>query len=317
MKRIWIIGLFFLGLEGLLFFKTYSATTSTPATTSSLQASALSPSHESEAQNAPSQSANALVYNIYPLAQADVHTLKISAQGLSRLTVAVASGVATLQNFAEQYGAIAVLNGGFFDPQNQKTTSYVTMQGQLAADPTQNDRLIHNPEIAPYMEKILNRSEFRQYRCGETIRYDITLHADPVPSDCQLVNAMGAGPRLLPDLTLEQEGFLVLDRGTVIRDSLSYQRPNARTAIGLFPNGDLLWVMVEQKPDAPDTSGLSLPALADFLKSMGVTKAMNLDGGGSSSLYFNDQTIYGDIDASGNPVERPVHSVLLIQALDQ
>jgi exopolysaccharide biosynthesis protein len=63
-------------------------------------------------------------------------------------------------------------------------------------------------------------------------------------------------------------------------------------------NGTLVWVMVAQKPNIAN-SGLTLEALADFMKTLGIEQAMNLDGGSSSALYYQGKTIYGKIDASG------------------
>lgn len=57
--------------------------------------------------------------------------------------------------------------------------------------------------------------------------------------------------------------------------------------MGITRDGSIVLVMVAQKPKNPTQSGMSLPlpALADFMKSLGAQKAMNLDGGSSSSLY--------------------------------
>ncbi|MBE9229866.1 phosphodiester glycosidase family protein [Phormidium sp. LEGE 05292] len=82
--------------------------------------------------------------------------------------------------------------------------------------------------------------------------------------------------------------------------------------MGITVDGSLLWVMVSQKPENPTTSGMSLPELAKFMKSLGVEKAMNLDGGSSSSFYYKGQAFYGKVDSKGNWVKRPVKSVLLV-----
>ncbi|YAG10259.1 hypothetical protein NSTC731_06648 [Nostoc sp. DSM 114167] len=70
--------------------------------------------------------------------------------------------------------------------------------------------------------------------------------------------------------------------------------------------------MVAQKPLA-SANGISLPALADLMKTLGADRAMNLDGGSSSSLYYNGKTFYGKVDLEGNSIKRPVKSVLLVQ----
>ncbi len=210
------------------------------------------------------------------------------------------------------HAAIAALNGGFFDPVNAKSISYLIQQGKLVADPKQNERLTGNPALAPYLSQIFNRTEFRRERCGSKDQYRIVLHRDPPQLNCQLVDALGGGPRLLPDITLEQEGFRATANGNVIRDAIGSDQPNARTAIGMTSNGTLVWVMVAQKSNIA-SSGLTLEALADFMKTLGIEQAMNLDGGSSSALYYQGKTIYGKIDDSGQPVQRPVKSVLLVR----
>jgi hypothetical protein len=116
-------------------------------------------------------------------------------------------------------------------------------------------------------------------------KYAITLHNEPMPEGCQLTDALGGGPRLLPEITAEAEGFFKQEGGQISRDPLGIQQANARTALGLTREGDLLWVMAAQKSRSSGVSGLSLPALAKFLKTLGVEEAINLDGGSSSSFY--------------------------------
>lgn len=303
MRLFWILILTFVGLEALLLYVTHA-----PSSTSQISA----PTAQSIDQPVVSP-APPIQYAVRSLPQATVHTLVIPAQSANRITPAVSEGVASLKDFAGAYGATAVINGGFFDPENQKSTSHVTLEGQLVADARQNERLTQNPNLAPYLSKIFNRSEFRQYLCGPAVRYDIVLHNDPTPADCKLVNAIGAGPRLLPDLNLQPESFLEMANGQVVRDPIDHDKLSPRSAIGLTSEGNVILVMAAQKPDAPDASGLTLQQLADFMKSLGVEKALNLDGGGSSALYYQGKTHYGKLDEQGNPIERPVKSVLVVK----
>lgn len=253
-----------------------------------------------------------LQYKTHTLAHSVVHILRIPAQSSYTVVPAISDSVDTLDHFAKEHRAIAVLNGGFFDPINQKSTSYVILQGQLAADPKLNERLVNNPDLSPYLNQIFNRTELRRYQCGSTIRYDITPHSAPLPANCQIIDALGGGPRLLPELTAQQEGFVDTVNGEVIRDPLGTNQPNARSAIALTQTGDLVWVMVAQKPEAPAHSGMAFTELITFLKALGAKQAMNLDGGSSSSFYYQGKTHYGKVDTKGYPVERPVKSVLLV-----
>lgn len=244
------------------------------------------------------------------LSQSIAHILLIPPNSRFLVTPALSQKVATVEEFAQKHRAVAILNAGFFDPANQKSTSYVILQGKLVADPKENDRLVNNPNLKPYLSQIFNRTEFRRYSCGQTVRYDIVLHGASQPAGCQLVDAIGAGPNLLPELTLAKEGFV--DNANK-RDALGSNQPNARTAVGITRDGSVILVMVAQKVSAPANSGVSLPALANLMKTLGANKAMNLDGGSSSSLYYNGKTFYGKVDLEGNPIKRPVKSVLLVQ----
>lgn len=259
-----------------------------------------------------SESPKDVQYKSYTLKSSVVHVLSIPANSKFSVTPALSPQLDTLENFAQKSKAIAVLNGGFFDPVNSKTTSYIFKSGKLVADPRLNERLINNPNLISYLDKILNRTEFRQYLCGD-VRYDIALHSQLPPKNCQLINAIGGGPRLLPQITSIQEGFLAVDNGRVIRDALGSNHPNARTAVGITSDNSIIWVMVAQKSQFPTQSGMSLLALAEFMKTLGVEQAINLDGGSSSALYYRGKSFYGKVDAKGNSVRRKIKSVLLVQ----
>lgn len=257
-----------------------------------------------------------ILYRTHSLPQATVYSLQIPVHGF-QVVPALATGVDEVDTFARQQGAIAVINAGFFDPINQKTTSPVTLHGKLAADPRLNDRLMTNPALRPYLDRILNRSEFRRYRCQGTLQYAIARHRDSVPANCQLMDAVGGGPQLLPDNTAVQEGFVDSVDGVVVRDGIGSSQPNARSAVGITADGSILLVMVAQKSGVPAPSGMSLADLAGFMQTLGAQQAMNLDGGTSSALYFQGKTLYGKLDDAENPVARPVKSVLLVQKSPQ
>ncbi|MBD2521150.1 phosphodiester glycosidase family protein [Nostoc sp. FACHB-133] len=290
MRKIKLLALILISLAMVLWFNLHSST----------------PSISTVASSPP----KSIRYFERTLPQGIAHILLIPANSKFLVTPAISQKVATVEEFAQKHRAVAILNAGFFDPANQKTTSYVVIQGKVVADPKENDRLVNNPNLKSYLGQIFNRTEFRRYSCGQNIRYDIALHSASQPVGCQLVDAIGAGPSLLPELTLEKEGFV---DNTNKRDALGSNQPNARTAVGITRDGSVVLVMVAQKLSAPANNGISLPALANFMKTLGADKAMNLDGGSSSSLYYNGKTFYGKVDLEGNSIKRPVKSVLLVQ----
>ncbi len=192
-----------------------------------------------------------LEYAVHSLKYSVAYTLKIPAKSRFEVVPALSETVETPEEAARKYGAIAAINGGFFDPSNQKSTSFVVLNGKLAADPRQNERLVNNPDLAPYLDKIFDRSEFRRYQCGSSFQYAIARHRDPPSQWLPVVRCIRGGPQLLPTATSEQEGFLAVANGEIIRDSLGSRQPNARSAVGITQDGSVIWVMVAQKQKHP------------------------------------------------------------------
>ena len=60
-----------------------------------------------------------------------------------------------------------------------------------------------------------------------------------------------------------------------------------------------------------ESEGLSLYEMAEVLKELGVKMAYNLDGGGSSSLYFNGEIINKPMN-KGKLGERKVSDIVYI-----
>ncbi len=292
MAKPWQIVLGCIGLGSLVFFSFHAFWHSAFADRSS----------------AITKSKPVISYTSRNLAHGIAHILSIPT-GQFRVSPALSTSTEPLESFVKRDGAIAAINGGFFDPENRQSTSFVVLNGQVIADPRQNDRLMRNPDLVPYLNKILNRSEFRSYQCGDTISYQIRQHQDPIPAGCRSLSALGGGPRLLPNRTDQAEGFVDRTKG---RDALGSDQPNARTAIGLTHDHTIIWVMVAQTPDVTN-SGASLSELAELMKSLGVETAINLDGGSSSALYYQGKTIYGKLDKAGNPIQRPVKSVFWVK----
>ena len=137
---------------------------------------------------------------------------------------------------------------------------------RLGGRPQAEQATDEQSQINPLLAENPQPDEFRRYRCGQTVCYDIAFHREASLTGCQLLDALGGGPRLLPELTEVEEGFVDFANSKIIRDPLGSKQPNARSAIGITRDGSVLVVMVAQKPEVPTTSGLSLPTLAAFMK---------------------------------------------------
>lgn len=85
---------------------------------------------------------------------------------------------------------------------------------------------------------------------------------------------------------------------------------NPRTAFGVIE--PLHYVFVVSDGRTEESVGLSLYELAQFMQSLGVTTAYNLDGGGSSTLYFNGEIINNPTSNGRTIKERSVSDIVYI-----
>ncbi|MBE2315233.1 phosphodiester glycosidase family protein [Solirubrobacter sp. CPCC 204708] len=120
---------------------------------------------------------------------------------------------------------------------------------------------------------------------------------------------VNGGPRLLPRITAEAEGFdWAEDPGFYYRFGL---RRNPRTFAGTTPSGDLLLVTVDGR--APGYSaGASFAEEAAILEALGAREGVNLDGGGSTTMTVGSSVVTRPSDAG--QVERPIADAIVLTA---
>lgn len=85
---------------------------------------------------------------------------------------------------------------------------------------------------------------------------------------------------------------------------------NPRTAIGIID--ELHYVFVVSDGRWEESRGLSLHQLALFMEGLGVQTAYNLDGGGSSTMYFNGRIVNRPTEDGKELLERTVSDVVYI-----
>lgn len=226
-----------------------------------------------------------------------VYLVKLNSCSLKgRIKPFVVSNLLTNQEVHLEQKSLLTVNAGFFDPKNQETISYVTIDNQLVADPSKNANLMQNPALKPYLNKILNRSEFRVLSCGGDEKFDISRHSDPVPQACYIKHSLQAGPQLLPSLLLEEEFFVLKKDGKIVSQSASSLRKYPRTAIAI--KGSDLYLII-----ATQSAPMSLEELSNFAKEQGMEKAMAFDGGGSTSIDYGDLHIVSDKNATARKLK--------------
>lgn len=144
----------------------------------------------------------------------------------------------------------------------------------------------------------------KNVRKGSLIRFSWRL--SPVESGQEqkwqrAYTILGGGPQLIKDGQIAipdaQEKFLpaFINEG------------HPRTAIAKLASGKLLLITIDGRQPG-ESIGMPLTTLADLLLELGAVDAMNLDGGGSTTMVVHNQVVNRPSDQT----ERPVSDAILV-----
>jgi hypothetical protein len=135
---------------------------------------------------------------------------------------------------------------------------------------------------------------------GDGVRVRVELLGEDGRSWNDVWQAVGGGPRLL------KGGQVVVGPGAegFRPDVLNGTAP--RSAVAVTAKGELLLVAVDGRQAA--SAGMTLTQLAEFLRSLGAVDAINLDGGGSTTLALRQVVVNSPSDGT----QRLVANALLL-----
>ena len=163
---------------------------------------------------------------------------------------------------AADNNAILAVNGDYY---GANSTGYVIRNGVVYRDTVREDS--SNGDLAIYKD-----GSFK-------IIYEDQISADQLVKD-GVVNLLAFGPALV------ENGEIAVGTNEEVGQAMA---SNPRTAIGIIDENHYIIVVSDGRTS--ESKGLSLYQMAEVMKSYGVKTAYNLDGGGSSTLYFNGQVI--------------------------
>ncbi|ANY70293.1 exopolysaccharide biosynthesis protein [Paenibacillus sp. BIHB 4019] len=145
---------------------------------------------------------------------------------------------------------------------------------------------------------LLNDGTIQTYDETETSSSDLLAEG--------VTNTLSFGPILI------QDGKITSDFSNVKIDTnfgnRSIQNANPRTAIGMIAPNHYVFVVVDGRKEGY-SRGMTLTELADVMAGLGATEAYNLDGGGSSTMYFMGRVVNNPL---GKNQERGVSDILYI-----
>lgn len=147
------------------------------------------------------------------------------------------------------------------------------------------------------------RAALRDLRAGDSVQITLAL-APFFPRE-----AVGGRPLLVRD------SAIVADVDTTGQPSFSTGR-NPRSAVGLARLGKRLILVAVDGRQKPYSDGMSLGELAKLMLSLGANEALNLDGGGSTTMVIADPKSAHRLRVVNRPSdkegERPVGDALAV-----
>ena len=184
---------------------------------------------------------------------------------------------------AADNNAILAVNGDYY---GANSTGYVIRNGVVYRDTVREDS--SNGDLAIYKD-----GSFK-------IIYEDQISADQLVKD-GVVNLLAFGPALV------ENGEIAVGTNEEVGQAMA---SNPRTAIGIIDANHYIIVVSDGRTS--ESKGLSLYQMAEVMKSYGVKTAYNLDGGGSSTLYFNSQVINKPTTGGNKISERAVSDIVYI-----
>lgn len=189
----------------------------------------------------------------------------------------------TTSSMATNNNAILAINGDYYGADR---SGYVIKNGVIYRNTVRSDS--EYPDLAAYKD-----GSFK-------IIYETEVTAEELLAD-GVVNLFAFGPSLV------ENGEISVDQNTEVRQAMT---KNPRTAIGIVDKNHYILVVSDGRTN--ESEGLSLYELAEVLKEYGATTAYNLDGGGSSTMYFNGNIVNNPTTNGHRISEREVSDIVYI-----
>ena len=186
---------------------------------------------------------------------------------------------ATTSSIAQSNNAILAINGDYYGAQE---SGYVIRNGIVYRSSAKGSDV-----LCVYADGTMEVVSDRDYTADQLVQKGVW-------------QAFSFGPALV------ENGSVTVGTNTEVGRGMA---SNPRTAIGVIDANHYVFVVSDGRTN--ESEGLSLYELAQFMQGLGVQTAYNLDGGGSSTMYFNGQ-IVNNPTTTGRIQERSVSDIVYI-----
>lgn len=198
----------------------------------------------------------------------------------------------TTSAFATKNDALAAVNAGFFDMKNGGSVSYILINGEIINEDTTgwgrakllNGAILKDKHGQVYIDEVKTN-----------YWYDTTDYWEDI---------LVTGPLLLEN------------GGTTMYSQVPFNlKRHPRTAVCIDGDNQTLWLATIDGRH-PQSAGMTIPELSMLMHSLGCQDAVNLDGGGSTTMWIEGEGVVNypsDNQKFDHEGERPVSNVLIIK----
>lgn len=274
--------------DTLFISKSLAKFSNETATTASSNMSNTSSTPTVSTATAYEDDTKSITIETYERNNTQIHAATVKIKGNEAIKTALADEtygrnvVAKTSTTAESVNAVLAINGDYY---GARDSGYVVRNGQLLRSESQS---ADQEDLVIYKD-----GSFGIIKEGDITAQQLV--------DNGAMQVLSFGPALI------ENGQVAVDSSDEVGKAMA---SNPRTAIGIVDDSTYVFVVSDGRTS--ESQGLSLKQLAEFMKELNVTTAYNLDGGGSSSMYFNGQIINKPTTNGRNIEEREVSDIVYL-----
>lgn len=219
-----------------------------------------------------------------------INLMEIDADASWECTIAYTDEKKLTSELAVEYDAVIAVNAGFFDVKKGGSVSYLKVDNEVIDSIPRRDRMIDGGAFAtaPEGDVLINWSQPIHFYTDDRFYDDVIL----------------SGPMLIRDgraVPQDTSKTFVTNR-------------HPRTCACLDDEKDLWLITIDGRNE--QAAGMNLLELQEYLVTLNCLQAINLDGGGSTTMWVNGEGIVNhpsdnkQFDSKG---ERAVANVILVK----
>lgn len=275
-------------LDTLFISKSYTKFSNETTTTNQSTNSSGTSTAKVNTATAYEDDTKAISIETYERNSTQIHVATVTIKGDASIKTALADETygrnikAKTSTTAQSVNAVLAVNGDYY---GARDAGYVIRNGQLLRSDSQD---ANQEDLVIYQD-----GSFEIIREGDITAQELLNKG--------AVQVLSFGPALI------ENSQVAVDSADEVGKAMA---SNPRTAIGIIDDKHYVLVVSDGRTD--ESKGLSLKELADFMKELKVTTAYNLDGGGSSTMYFNGQIINKPTTNGHNIEEREVSDIVYL-----